>query len=111
MPVENVYYHKPFRPKTMEDLRDQVIRVMNKGFRMCHIPKQIISHSEMNPFQIWYYTNQELQAFIESYYKQNLNLIKDASLRESVEKTYLQGSAKDRLQAINLLAVFKRYFI
>lgn len=110
MPVTHAYYNKIYWPKVADDVRSFLVRCMNKGCRICHLPIQMTYKSEMNPVHTWYLTNSSLRNFMEEYYQKNIHLIQDEELRKVVETTYEKGYGVDRVQAINLLAVFKRYF-
>ena len=64
----------------------------------------------MNPFDQWYRTNAKLRQFFERYYRENIDKITDSRLQEDVRRTFLEGNAFDKVQALNVLAVYKRYF-
>lgn len=109
-PVDKSYYHKVYFPKLVSDLFRLPVRLVNKTARVLNLPFQFTFSSDMNPFDQWYRTNRRLREFLHDYYQENIHRISDARLQADVRKTYEQGGAKDKLQAVNLLAVYKRYF-
>lgn len=108
MPVDKHYFGKLYMPKIFDDIRSIAVRGFNKGARMLNLPFQIALKADMNPFGMWYRTNPEIRAFAENYYEANIPLVKDAQLREDLAAAFA-GDTRDKLQAINLLAVYKRY--
>ena len=110
MPVDKAYHQQFYFPKLLDDVRSLAVRCVNKAFSACHLLAQIALKSDMNPFEQWYCANPRLRQFLEDYYQKNIGRIADAQLQADVRKTYEQGRARDKLQAVNLLAVYKRYF-
>lgn len=110
MPVSYVYYNKIYWPKVAGDVRSFFVRCINKVGRTLHVPIQISQRTDMNPFDVWYRTNPALRKFVQSYYEEKLPLVKDADLRQILTETFTKGAARDKLQAVNLLAVYHRYF-
>lgn len=110
MPVDKAYRRQLYFPKLAGDVRRFVIRCVNKAGRILHLPIQFTLNDDMNPLDLWYRTNPRLRKFINGYYQENIGRIADPQLRADVRKTFDQGGARDKLQVINLLAVYKRYF-
>ena len=111
MPVSSYYHHKKFYlPKAVGEAGDLLKRMCNKAFRLTNIHVSFALSDEMNPFEVWYRSNAELRRFIEDYFKKNLPLVRDDLLRRDIQKTYDMGGARDKLQVIALLSVFKLYF-
>lgn len=110
MPVDKSYHHQFYFPKLAEDAYRFVLRCFNKVGRIFNLPMQFTLPEEMNPFDQWYCTNRTLRQFLQNYYQENIGRVADAQLQADVRKTYEQGGARDKLQAVNLLAVYKRYF-
>lgn len=110
MPVDKSHFHQIYVPKLAADAQRFVLRCFNKAGRMLHLPMQFVLNNEMNPVDQWYRTNRSLREFLNSYYQENIRRIADPQLQEDVRKTFEQGGAVDKLQAVNLLAVYKRYF-
>ena len=110
MPVDKSYYQKIYWPKIVEQVCIFPIRVFNKLTRMMHLPFKVTLKRDMLAFDYWYQKNPELRAFINCYFSENIYKIADKSLREICNKTFVQGDIRDKLQAINLLAVYKKYF-
>lgn len=108
MPVDKHFYGKIYIPKVLDDIRSIAVRGINKGARMLNVPFQISLKADMNPFEIWYRTNPQIRAFIDSYYKANIPLVNDIQLKTALAAAFA-GDTRDKLQAINLLAVYKRY--
>ena len=76
---------------------------------MLNLPLQFSVRTDMNPFDLWYRTNPKLRAFINRYYTEHLDRVTDATLRADLVNVF-NGSAREKLQVLNLLAVYKRYF-
>lgn len=110
MPVDKSYYHQIYFPKLVDDLFRFPVRLVNKAARLLNLSIQFTYSSDMNPFEQWYRTNPRLREFIHNYYKENIGRIDYAQLQADVRKTFEQGGAMDKLQTVNLLAVYKRYF-
>lgn len=110
MPLDKFYRHQIYVPKLAADARRFVLRCFNKAGRMLHLPMQFTLNDEMNPVDQWYRTNRRLREFLDGYYRENIQRVADPRLQEDVRKTFEQGGAVDKLQAVNLLAVYKRYF-
>ena len=110
MPVDKFYHHQVYIPKLAADVRRFILRCVNKAGRTFHLPMQFALNDEMNPVDQWYRTNRRLREFLDGYYQENIQRIADPQLQEDVRKTFEQGGAADKLQAVNLLAVYKRYF-
>ncbi len=110
MPVDKAYYNKLYIPKVVDDMRKQAVRCANKLVRMVHVNKEISHRTDMNPFDLWMNTNPSLQAFFTNYYQEKIERVQDLALRADIQRTFEQGNARDKIQAINLLAVYKRYF-
>lgn len=109
MPVDKAYYGQFYFPKFLDDCRTFAIRCVNKAGRMLNLPLQFSVRTDMNPFDLWYRTNPKLRAFINRYYTEHLDRVTDATLRADLVNVF-NGSARDKLQVLNLLAVYKRYF-
>lgn len=109
-PVDKSYNHQIYWPKVAGDVRKFCVRCINKAGRILHLPIQISQRTDMNPFDVWYRTNPALRKFVQSYYEEKLPLVKDADLRQILTETFTKGAARDKLQAVNLLAVYHRYF-
>lgn len=110
MPVHNVYYGKIYVPKVWDDIRTFATRCVNKAMRMIKIPKQFAYKKDMNPFDNWFISNPQLSRFMDQYYIDNISLVKDEALRNDIVATYKSGIGVFKISAVNLLAVYKRYF-
>lgn len=110
MPVDKSYRNEVYLPKVMDNIRNFFLRCVNKAARVTGLPVQFTRRQDMNPFEVWYRTNPRLREFFDRYYRENIGRIQDPRLRADVEKTFTQGNGRDKAQAVNLLAVYKRYF-
>lgn len=110
MPVSYAYYNKIYWPKVAGDVRRFFVRCINKVGRTLHVPIQISQRTDMNPFDLWYRTNPSLREFVTDYYEKNISRVQDPVLLHILMETFSKGAARDKLQVINLLAVYKRYF-
>ena len=65
----------------------------------------------MNPFSYWWDTDPALRAFCDTYYQDNTpRLTLCPALRDDVEKLYRSERVMDKMLALNVLGVLKRYF-
>lgn len=110
MPVDKSFYHKLYIPKVVDDVVRLPVRLVNKFARTFHLPVQLTFTTDMNPIDQWYRTNSKLRDYLEEYYQGNINRITDDDLRAVVKTTFEKGGGRDKIQAVNLLAVYKRYF-
>lgn len=110
MPVADYYNARRYLPKTLGDGANYVKGLCNKAFRVLRIPARLSFSDDMNPFGVWYHNNSSLRNFMAAYYTENLPLVRDAALRADIEKTWRSENARDKLQALAVLAVFKLYF-
>lgn len=109
-PVDKSHYHQFYFPKLAGDVSRFVRRCFNKAGRTLNLPIQLTLNDEMNPFDLWFRTNPRLRDFAARYYAENIDRVQDPHLKADVRMTYEKGGASDKLQALNLLAVYKRYF-
>jgi len=65
----------------------------------------------MNPMQSWYDNNTDLRESMDDYFQDNLHCLdRWVELKQDVEKLYLEGSAREKLQAISLVGSVKLFF-
>ncbi len=50
----------------------------------------------MNPMQYWYETNKDLKQIMDNYYKNNIELLKDAKLKQDAIELYNNGNANEK---------------
>ena len=110
MPVDKHFHNQVYFPKLLDDVRTFGIRCVNKVGRLLKLPIQLSLKTDMNPFDLWYRTNGKVSSFIDNYYKGNIACVLDSELRKDLATTFEKGGARDRMQVVNLLAIFKRYF-
>lgn len=99
-----------YLPQKIGALQKLYKRAVNKAFRVLNIKFQYTFKGDMNPFESWYINNKKLREFLNSYYKENIDLIKDADLKKDIITVFETGRATDKIVAVNALAVNKRYF-
>ena len=63
----------------------------------------------MNPVEYWYEKNSELRTFIEAYYQDNIEKVKDLEIKENLEKLFYNGSALDKMVMLTVLSIYKQY--
>ena len=110
MPVDKHFRNQMYLPKVWDDIRTLGIRCINKAGRLLKLPVQLSIKTDMNPFELWYRTNSKVREFLDHYYRDNIALVTDPDLRKDLDTTFTKGDARDRIQVVNLLAIFKRYF-
>jgi len=64
----------------------------------------------MNPFQYWYNTNETVHQYIEQYFRENIDLLRDKEIRQDCEKLFSTGSVYEKANVLSLLAVIKLYW-
>jgi asparagine synthase (glutamine-hydrolysing) len=99
-------------PKAYIRSKDFFIRGTNKVLRKLNLPTLYGYNTKngMNPFDYWYRTNGELKTFIDSYYKQNINLLdalNEKELKAMCENLYNNGITVEKLQVLTVLATVK----
>ncbi len=111
MPVRNYYLKKPYVPKTVDDIRNFVIRVVNKAMRITGRDICIQRKDDMNPFAQWYLSNDEIRRYIQDYYESNIQFVTDHEYRARLHAMFFGGEANvlDKLEVINNIAVWKLF--
>lgn len=66
--------------------------------------------ANMNPMQYWYETNKDLKQIMDNYYKNNIELLKDAKLKQDAIELYNNGNANEKIQVITLLSFIKKFW-
>lgn len=66
--------------------------------------------SHMNPLDYWYSTNENIRLFQEKYFKENIDLINDAKLKEDCSQLYNRGRAIEKNQVLSLLSAVKLFY-
>lgn len=62
----------------------------------------------MNPVDFWYYENPELRNFINEYYSENKEYLKENStLLKDIDSLFYSGAVYDKLQIISLISAVK----
>lgn len=111
MPVRNYYLKKPYVPKTVDDIRNFVIRVVNKAMRITGRDICIQRKDDMNPFAQWYLSSDEIRNYIQDYYERNIHFVTDHEYRTRLHAMFFGGEANvlDKLEVINNIAVWKLF--
>lgn len=84
-------------------------RSINKIFQLMNVRHRFTYIDDMNPFQAWFENNKELREFVDNYYKDTIDLVTNTELRTKIQKVF-SGNGIDKLVAINMLGINKRYF-
>ena len=70
-----------------------------------------VSRNEMNPYQYWYDTNEDLRRFIDNCYHENKHVLDGKSqLASECKAMFDSQSAFDKLMSISLLETIRVYF-
>lgn len=64
----------------------------------------------MNPIDYWYKNNIELKNKIDTYYLENIKLVKDEEIKDDMINLYERGNTKEKIQVISVLTLIKKYF-
>lgn len=69
------------------------------------------SKNDMNPFDYWYQTNQDVKDFMDSYFRTNINKLSEfPELHKDCTNMYINHKVIEKVQVLTLLAVMKLYF-
>ena len=64
--------------------------------------------NHMNPLQYWYKSNPELKAWIDQYFKENINELNDYyNLKTDCEKLFNSDEWTGKVQVLSLLSAIK----
>ena len=63
----------------------------------------------MNPFDDWYNNNIELSKKIKKYYNDNIEYIKESTLKKEVIELFTQGNSIEKLMAVSIISSVKQY--
>jgi len=86
-------------------------REWNKLMFSFGISESGVQSNNMNPIQYWFDTKEDLRKYVESYYAENkLFLAEYKTTCERVDKLMSSDKSTDKLIALTVLAVGKRYF-
>ena len=70
----------------------------------------LASKENMNPVDYWYATNPELKSFMDNYWIENKDLVKDSQLKEDMRYLYEDCVAVyDKMQVLTVLSAIKMY--
>lgn len=71
---------------------------------------QLNTKNHMNPLDYWYNNNLELKNYLNNYFDENIEKIKDKELKEDCIYLYKKGNTIEKTQVLTLLGIFKKYF-
>lgn len=63
----------------------------------------------MNPMNYWYYYNDSLHEYMDSYIEKNISKILDDQLRQDIEFLYKVGTTREKTQVLTVLGIYKYY--
>ena len=66
--------------------------------------------NHMNPLEYWYNTNNDLRAFLDNYFEENIDRISNRGLNSDCQKLYNSGNATEKNQVLTLLSALKLHF-
>jgi asparagine synthase (glutamine-hydrolysing) len=70
----------------------------------------ISDKNHMHPVDYWYATNPELKSFMDNYWNENKDLVKDPRLKEDMRYLYEDCVAVyDKMQVLTVLSAIKKY--
>lgn len=91
-----------------------VYKTRKKARNICYrlgLTHQSVSNNEMNPYQYWYDTNEDLRHFIDSSYYEDLYVLEgQGELASECRIMFDSPSAFDKLMCVSLLETIKLYF-
>jgi asparagine synthase (glutamine-hydrolysing) len=64
----------------------------------------------MNPFQYWYNESQDIQLFIEQYFRNHIDIIPDKTMKQDCEELFSVGNIHEKSMVLTLLATLKQYW-
>ena len=92
-------------------------KICDREFYLRNLPKRMFKKitgrngnndiSGMNPLDYWYNNNDDLKKFIDNYYKENLDLIKNEKIKGYCIKLFENYSVSEKNQVISLLSSLK----
>ena len=86
-------------------------RIVKQFGKRLGLVNSISDVNEMNPYDYWYETNAELRSFVNNYFHANIALAKHyCEVQKDIEKLFTEGNARDKLIALTVLGVLKKYF-
>ena len=97
---------------------EKEVNILGKNIPISQIIPRILkkigilkSKKGMNPFDVWYKSNNNLKFMLDNYYKDNISrLDNNQELKKDCEYLYLNGNVSEKLQVITLLGTLKFYF-
>lgn len=95
---------------TNSSLKRKIFRIKRAVIK--RLPMQTIWKHNMNPEQLWYDKNPEVQISLNKYYQSNLVLLDSyPELQADVISLYVKGNITEKTQALTLLAAMKLLFL
>jgi len=101
--AKNIIKYKGTR-YTVKEFQRLVINKIKKSFGFRH---KII---DMTPLDKWLYENNDLNKYLETYFTDNIDLVKEKDLKKDLISLNNNFTGTERLQAISLVAIIKLFF-
>ncbi len=110
MPVDKHFKNEIYIPKLLNDIKIGFIKYINKALSIMHINRQYIRIDDMNPFDTWYANDKTIQKYLDSYFRETIEYVSNTRLKNALSHMFHYSSlATDKIQVINVLAVWKNY--
>lgn len=63
----------------------------------------------MNPMEYWYEKDNHVREFVELYYQKTIDFVKNQEIKCHLENIYREGNAKDKMNMLTVLSIYKQY--
>jgi asparagine synthase (glutamine-hydrolysing) len=101
-------------------INEPILKIGNKNLPIFHIIKRLTtklhnqfnhytSNNSMNPIAYYIKTNDELRNFIDTYFKETIELVNNKMLKNDLLETQQKGGAIEKIQALSLLSAIKLF--
>lgn len=93
-------------------LKELPKKILKKSLSYLGINKnRMNSKNSMNPLDYWYNNNEDLNKFLDNYFKDNINLLdKYKELKNDCVYLYKEGNTIEKIQVLTLLSAMRLYF-
>lgn len=110
MPVDKHFRNQFYVPKMIDDIRNFVVKCTNKSLRILHIQHQFFRKDDMNPIETWYRNDKAIREYMQSYFDKNIKFVTDDLFKRVLSDMFQNSKlATDKVQVINVIAVWKNY--
>ena len=110
MPVNYYKEGRLYFPKVYSDIKTLIKRSANKVCKELGIHWRAPLNDDMIPFDSWYENNEEFRSFFREYFYNGIDLVTEERLKQDVLFTFEHGNARDKMQAVDIVSLFKLYF-